>query len=85
MKISALAFANASALTGAILWTICSSIAVLLPGLYEAGVELLALGSSVGHFNVSLTSVISGGLLFTVIAWLSGYLFGWSLGKFAKT
>lgn len=84
MKISALAFANASALTGAILWVACVLIAVALPALYQSGANLLALGSGIGHLNINFVSAVLGGFLFTLIAWISGYLFGWSLQKFAR-
>ena len=83
MKLSALNFANAAGLTGAILWIACALVAIALPDLYKAGADLLSFGS-VGHFNLSLNSAVFGGVLFTVIAWVSGYLFGWSLEMFSK-
>lgn len=81
MRFSALSFANAAALTGAILWVACAFVAMAFPDLYKAGADLLGFGNF-GHFNLGLTSAVFGGILFTVIAWLSGYLFGWSLEKF---
>ncbi len=84
MKFSALVFANALALTGAILWVACVLVAMIFPGLYQAGANLLALGSGIGHLNLNLVSAVFGGILFTGISWVSGYLFGWSLQKFAR-
>lgn len=82
MKLSALSFANAAAVTGAILWTACVFFAMLFPDLYKASADLLSFGN-VGHFNLNFTSVIFGGVLFTIIAWVSGYVFGWNLMKFS--
>ena len=82
MKLSALSFANAAALTSATLWVICATVAMVLPDFYQAGADLLSFGN-IGHFNLSVTSVVFGGMLFIVIAWISGYLFGWSLEKFS--
>lgn len=83
MKLSALSFANAAALASVVLWIACAFVAIALPDLYKAGADLLSFGS-LGHFNLSLTSVLFGGILFAVIAWVSGYLFGWSLEMFSK-
>jgi len=83
VKLPARSFANASAITAAILWAACALIAIALPDLYQAGADLLSFGS-IGHFNLSLSSAVFGGILFTVIAWVSGYLFGWSLNMFSK-
>ena len=83
MKLSALLFANASGTAGAILWVACALIALVFPDLYRAGANLLSFGNF-GHFNLSLNSAVLGGVLFTVISWVSGYVFGWSLEKFSK-
>lgn len=83
MKLSARSFANAAGVTAVILWTVCAFVAIVLPDLYQAGANLLSFGS-VGHFNLDLISVILGGIVFTVIAWISGYLFGWNLDRFSK-
>lgn len=83
MKLTALSFANAAALSGAILWTACALIATLLPDVYKTGTDLLAFGN-IGHFNLGLTPAIFGGILFTVVAWVCGYVFGWSLEKVTK-
>lgn len=83
MKLSALSFANAAGLTGAILWIACALVATLFPGLYKAGADLLSFGD-VGHFTLNITSAIFGGVLFSIIAWIAGYLFGWNLIRFSK-
>ncbi len=83
MKSSALSFANAAGVTGIVLWTACAFVAIAFPDLYKAGADLLAFGS-IGHFNLDLASAVSGGILFTVVSWVSGYLFGWNLEKFSK-
>lgn len=83
MKLTALSFAHAAGTTGAILWTACALVAILLPGLYKTGADLLSFGD-VGHFSLTFPSAILGGVLFTVICWIAGYLFGWNLVKFSK-
>lgn len=83
MKLSARSFANAAGVTAAILWAVCAFVAIALPDLYQAGADLLSFGS-IGHFNLNLTSAVVGGILFTIIAWISGYLFGWNLERFSK-
>lgn len=82
MKLSSLAFANAAGTTAAMLWIVCALVAVVFPDLYKAGSDLLSLGN-IGHFNLEFSTVVFGGVLFTLIAWVSGYLFGWNLGKFS--
>lgn len=83
MKLTALSFANAAGATGGILWIACALTAMLLPDLYKAGADLLSFGS-IGHFNLNLPSALMGGLLFTGISWVIGYLFGWNLERFSK-
>ncbi len=84
MKFSALSFANAAATTGGILWIACALTAMLLPDLYKVAADLLSFGSGIGHFNLNLTSAVMGGLLFTGISWVGGYIFGWNLERFSK-
>ncbi len=83
MKLTKELLANAFALTGAILWIACTMIAILLPGLYRAGAELFALGN-VGHQSLSFYNVVLGGVLFAIVSWVVGYVFGWSLELLSK-
>jgi hypothetical protein len=83
MKLTAQSLANTFASTGAMLWVGCVFIALLLPGLYQFGAGLLSLGN-VGHYDLTITNAILGGVLFTGISWVCGYVFGSNLQRFAK-
>lgn len=87
MKYSPIAFANATALTIAVVYVVCVGSVLLFPSSAMSiaqswfhGLDL----SKISAFNVTFWSAIQGLITATIGSWLVGFLFGWSLGKFSK-
>lgn len=85
MKLNQKAFANASGILGAGFFIICFIVASIIPGLYKTILEswmhilnLSGLWRGVpGNFLLGLIS-------FTVVSWITGWLFAWLYNKFIK-
>lgn len=81
MKLEKMAIANASALAIVFLWVICSITAAILPAfsysVTQSWMHGLAL-SPMGGWNLNLYNFLLGGISLIVVAWVSGYIFGWS-------
>lgn len=79
MKLDKMVIANASALSSALLWTLCSLGVALFPSLVETIREWIMHGSvATGALEVTFGSYLLGGLSIIVISWIWGYLFGWA-------
>jgi len=85
MKINKIVLANAFAVTVAFVWTVCTFGIALFPELsltigqwWMHGLSMTKLGT----WNVSMSDFIFGGLVLTIFAWITGYVFGWSLELF---
>lgn len=87
MKIDRLVFANAFSVTTAFVWTVCTLGIALFPGLSETIGRWWLHGLSMrvmGTWNVSIEGYLFGGLVLVGFAWITGYIFGWSLEFFGK-
>lgn len=79
MKLDTMAIANASALSSAILWTVCAVGVALFPSLLETIREWIMHGSvATNALEVTFSSYLLGGLAVVVISWVWGYVFGWA-------
>ena len=85
MKLKESAFANASGLLGAIYFVGCFVVASWLPGLYksvaESWMHMLDLS---GVWKSAPEGFLLGLVSFTVISWLTGWLFAWLYNRFTK-
>ena len=85
MKIKETALANAAGLLGAIYFVGCFVVALVSPGLYksvaESWMHMLNLSglwkSAPGDFGLGIIS-------FTIVSWITGWLFAWLYNKFVK-
>ena len=77
MKHSKNTTANALALTGAILWVICSLVTLLAPDVYLYFARLWMHTMEIVIQPFSFFNFVVGGITFTIAAWLVGYLYGW--------
>ncbi len=73
MNLEKIANANASALSSAILWTVCSLFIVLLPDVAETIRTLILHGSTTGVFKITLSNFFIGGIVLVMISWVWGY------------
>lgn len=79
MKLEKMAIANASALSTAILWTICTAGVVLFPSLVESMRDWIMHSSvTAGTLHVTMASYLLGGATLVVVSWIWGYVFGWA-------
>ena len=84
MKIEKLTFANALALNTLMLWVICSLIAALSPAFYmQTGswwMHGMMRSAYLGGWSPMMTtgSFSLGGITIVAVAWVTGYIFGWS-------
>lgn len=79
MKLEKMVIANASALSTAILWTVCALGVALFPSLVETIREWIMHSSvSTGPLEVTFASYLLGGLSLVIISWIWGYVFGWA-------
>jgi len=87
MKLTKTSFANASALTTAFVWLVCSFGVLFFPyPSYMMGRWIMhgRIGLTMTQWNVTFLEFLYGGLLLTLFAWVIGYVFGWSLEYFSK-
>lgn len=87
MKLEKITIANASALTTAILWVICSIIVAILPAFSFSVTQWWMHGmtfSSMGQWNLNPSNFVLGGISLIIVAWVSGYTFGWSWETVSK-
>ncbi|MBI3397332.1 hypothetical protein HY045_02550 [Candidatus Woesebacteria bacterium] len=87
MRHSPLVFANAFAVTTAVVYVVCRMLVGLLPDLsftiaqsWFHGIELTKLNS----WNLTAEAFILGVVTATLGAWLVGYFFGITLNFFSK-
>ncbi|NOY15206.1 MAG: hypothetical protein GXP43_03235 [bacterium] len=87
MKDKKMIWANALALTTAVIWVVCSLFVVVFPG-----VSMLLMGwwmhgatmEGMMAFRVGVNDFLLGGVSLTISAWLTGFVLGWSLEYFEK-
>ena len=87
MKPTKMVLANAFALTTVIFWTICSLFVVVLPDFsfeisrwWMHGLDM----STMGNWNLTLSTFILGGVTLAVSAWVTGWVLGWSIEQVSK-
>ena len=79
MKLEKMVIANASALSTAILWTICSIGVALMPDFVETVRGWMMHGAIMsGSLEINFGSYLMGGISLVIMAWLWGWLFGWA-------
>ena len=77
MKIEKMTFANALALTTLILWVACAIIIALSPSLYmQTGGWWVH--SVLRKPMMTMGSFSLGGITMVAVAWVTGFVFGWS-------
>lgn len=85
MKLSEKALANASGVLGAAYFLGCYFVALLVPGLYKtvatSWFHMLDLSSA---WKSAPSGFLLGLISFTVVSWISGWLFAWLYNKFVK-
>lgn len=87
MKINKVVYAHAFAVTTAFAWTVCTlgialfaDASLTMSGWFMHGMDI----RTMGIWQATFGGFILGGLVLTVFAWVSGYVFGWSLEYFSK-
>lgn len=84
MKLTKNTLSNGFALATAILWVVCSVFVATFPGFSNTITQWWMHGMEVAPYEITLSSVIWGGLTLMASAWLSGYILGWSLEVVSK-
>lgn len=85
MKLKVMAMANAAGLLGAIYFIGCWVIAGILPDLYKAiFVSWMHMIEVSSLWKTGSSSFLLGFVSFTVVSWVTGWLFAWFYNKFAK-
>ncbi len=82
MKVEKTVLANGLALATGILWIFDSAFVVLFPRLSLRLTKMWFHGMNIkplGGFNVTLYDFVVGGLSLIVVAWVVGYVLGWSI------
>ena len=83
MKLNATAMANAAAATAAILWIVCSLFVVLLPGMMMSMTgHMVHLEMQAYSWVVTLYGFAFGLVIWVVLAWTTGWLFGTFYNRF---
>ena len=79
MKLEKMVIANASALSTAILWIVCSIGVALLPDFVQTIRESMMHGAvATGSLEITFGSFLMGGIALVVMAWVWGWVFGWA-------
>lgn len=85
MKLKESAFANASGALGAIYFVGCFVVASIFPELYksvaESWMHMLNLS---GLWKSAPEGFFLGLISFTIVSWVTGWLFAWLYNRFAK-
>jgi hypothetical protein len=87
MKLTKNSFANASALTTAFVWLVCSFGVLFFPcPSYMMGRWFTheRVGLTMMQWNMTFPGFLYGGLILVFFAWVTGYVFGWFLEYFGK-
>ncbi|WP_286829201.1 MULTISPECIES: DUF5676 family membrane protein [Kordiimonas] len=83
MKLNVTALANAAAATAAILWIVCSLFVVLLPGMMMSMTgHMVHLEMQAYSWVVTLYGFAFGLVIWVVLAWTTGWLFGTFYNRF---
>ena len=83
MKFDKLTIANALALTTLIFWVACSLFLALFPAFYMQTGNWWMHGRMMGS-AVTMGSFGFGGITMIAVAWVTGFLFGWSYEQVSK-
>ena len=77
-KADPMRLANTFALATVILWVLCSAFVWVLPDFSLQASQWMMHGVSLSAFNINLNNILLGGVAWTVCAWITGWVLGWS-------
>ena len=87
MKITKVGMGNSFALTMAFIWSVCTLGIAIFPGpsyMMNRWFTHGFTGLTMGQWNTTFSGFLLGGLVLVAFAWITGYVFGWSLEYFSK-
>jgi hypothetical protein len=85
MKIKEMALANALGALGLIYYLGCYAIAVVAPDVYKSiAASWFHMVNLSGLWSASQGNFVLGLVSFTVVSWISGWLFAWLYNRFVK-
>lgn len=87
MKITKISIANASAVTTVFVWLVCNSGILFFPYQPYMMGQWITHGKTIykmTQWNLFFPGVFFEGLILVIFAWVTGYVFGWSLEIFSK-
>lgn len=79
--------ANSLAITSALAWIVCSIFIWILPDLtlYATRTQMMGMmGVSPTGFSLDFQTFLAGGIIFVIIMWLFGFVWGTLYQKFDK-
>ncbi len=87
METNKVSLAHAFGLTTAILWVLCVIVVALFPVFSLTVTQSWMHGmdmTSMGGWYLSFNGIFFGGVAIVICAWITGFIFGWSLEFVSK-